>query len=167
MLGPQLLVASVVEAGQRTRRVYLPKGPEGWMDFWTGERHRAGTSIEADAPLWRVPLFVPDNAIIPLTDTLDFSRLHDEPSRQARIHPGLSGEGAFSLYEDDGISHAHRAGDFAEVHLHVASTRREILVCARTTGEHALPYESMRVVLPPGERRRVVLRSDGIALRLR
>jgi alpha-glucosidase len=165
MLGPSLLVASVVEPGRRTRAVYLPKGPAGWIDFWTGQRHRAGTSIEVEAPLARVPLLVPDNAIVPLTDTVDFSRLHDEPSRQVRIYPGPSGESVFTLYEDDGISHGHRHGEFAQVELQVASTRREIALSARKTGAYALPCESMRVVLPPGERRRVVLRGDGVILR--
>jgi alpha-glucosidase len=165
MLGPSLLVASVVEPGARTRRVYLPKGPAGWIDFWTGQRHRAGASIEVDAPLARVPLLVPDNAIVPLTDTLDFSRLHDEPSRQVRVHPGPSGESAFVLYEDDGIGHGHRDGEFAQVELRLASGRKEIVVSARRTGRYALPYESMRVVLPAGERRRVVLRGDGVTLR--
>src|SRR6185437_1413430 len=59
MLGPGLLVASVVEPRQRRRRVYLPKGPQGWIDFWSGERHPAGGVAEVDAPLERIPLLVP------------------------------------------------------------------------------------------------------------
>jgi len=50
------------------------------------------------------------------------------------------------------------------VQLRVASTRREIVVSARRTGAFALPYDTMRVVVPATERRRVVLRGDGVAL---
>ena len=164
MLGPGLLVASVVEPRQRRRRVYLPKGPQGWIDFWSGERHPAGGVAEVDAPLERIPLLVPDDTIIPVTDTVDFSRLHDEPSRQLRVHAGPSGEGSFTLYEDDGIGFGYRNGQFAQVQLRVASTRREIVVSARRTGAFALPYDTMRVVVPATERRRVVLRGDGVAL---
>jgi alpha-glucosidase len=164
MLGPGLLVASVVEPRQRRRRVYLPKGPRGWIDFWSGERHPAGGVAEVDAPLERIPLLVPDDTIIPVTDTVDFSRLHDEPSRQLRVHAGPSGEGSFTLYEDDGIGFGYRNGQFAQVQLRVASTRREIVVSARRTGAFALPYDTMRVVVPATERRRVVLRGDGVAL---
>jgi alpha-glucosidase len=164
MLGPALLVASVVEPRQRRRRVYLPKGPRGWIDFWSGERHLAGTVVEIDAPLERVPLLVPDDTVIPVTDTVDFSRLHDEPSRQLRVHAGPSGEGSFTLYEDDGIGFGYRSGQFAQVELRVASTRREIAVSARRTGAFTLPYDTMRVVVPAAERRRVVLRGDGVAL---
>ena len=59
MFGPNLLVASVVEPGQRVRRVYLPRGPSDWLDFWTGQRHRAGTAVDLAAPLDRIPLLVP------------------------------------------------------------------------------------------------------------
>lgn len=36
MFGPDILVAPVVEEGQRQRRVYLPAGAS-WTDAWTGE----------------------------------------------------------------------------------------------------------------------------------
>lgn len=165
MFGPNLLVASIVEPGQRRRRVYLPRGPSGWMDFWSGQRYRAGTRIEVDAPLERIPLFVPAGAIIPLTDSLDFSRLHDEPSRRLRIHPpATSGESSFMLYEDDGISLAYQRGEFAEIELRLAVTRSEIALTARSTGAYALPYASMCVALPAGERRRLALRGEGVTL---
>jgi len=57
MFGPDILVCPVVEEGQRSRSVYLPEGAE-WQDAWTGERVAAGTTIEADASLERIPVFV-------------------------------------------------------------------------------------------------------------
>ncbi|HEY1329309.1 MAG TPA: glycoside hydrolase family 31 protein [Casimicrobiaceae bacterium] len=165
MLGPNLLVASIVEPGQRRRRVYLPRGPAGWSDFWTGERYAPATEIEVDAPLWRMPLFVPWGAIVPLTDSADFTRLHDEPSRQLRIHPPAgSGEHAFTLYEDDGIGLGYRRGEHAQIELAMTTTRSEVTLSATKTGSYALPYDSMRVVLPADERRRVVLRADAVTL---
>ena len=53
--GPYLLVAGVVEPGQRERSVYLPRGVEGWYDFHTGGYHPAGSEVVADAPLDRIP----------------------------------------------------------------------------------------------------------------
>ncbi len=165
MLGPNLLVASVVEAGQRQRRVYLPRGPAGWYDFWTGAWHAAGDEIVAAAPLDRIPLFVPAGGIIAATDTLDFSRLHDEPSRQVRLFPPReAGAATFGLYEDDGRSHGYAKGDFAIVDVEMRTTRRTVEVRARKTGSYALPYRSIRVVLPAGERRRVVLTGKGVDL---
>ncbi|WP_406350039.1 glycoside hydrolase family 31 protein [Streptomyces sp. NBC_01597] len=63
LLGPDLLVAPVYEAGARTRRVYLPSGAR-WLDPATGRVTEGGTTLEADAPLERVPVFVREGADI-------------------------------------------------------------------------------------------------------
>jgi alpha-glucosidase len=165
MLGPSLLVASVVEPGQRERAVYLPAGPAAWLDFWTGEEHSAGQVVTAAAPLERIPLFLPAGAMIPMTDTEDMRRLHDEPSRALRIFPGQGqGAGTFTLYEDDGLSHRYRDGDFAEIECRLEWTASEIRLHARKTGGFQLPYERMRVVKPGTERRPLRLAGEGIAL---
>ena len=165
MVGPNLLVASVVEPGQRRRRVYLPSGPPGWTDFWTGAQHDAGREIEIDAPLERIPLFVPDGGMIPATDSLDFSRLHDEPSRQLRIFPPRrAGESVFTLYEDDGLGFGYREGDFAEIDFELRTTSRTITLGARKRGRFALPYTRISVVIPDDEHRRLVVRGEGITL---
>ncbi|WP_314452158.1 TIM-barrel domain-containing protein [uncultured Microbacterium sp.] len=57
LLGPDLLVAPVMDAGLRTRRVVLPAGSD-WCDLWTGMRSDGGGEVEVEAPLDRVPLFV-------------------------------------------------------------------------------------------------------------
>lgn len=57
MFGPDILVAPVVQQGQRTRPVYLPRGT-GWQDAWTGAETAGGTSVDAPAPVERIPVFV-------------------------------------------------------------------------------------------------------------
>jgi alpha-glucosidase len=168
MLGPNLLVASVVAPGQRERSVYLPAGPAGWVDFWTGKHIGAGRTHVAPAPLERIPLFVPAGAMIPTTDTADMLRLHDEPSRALRIFPGRGrGSSTFTLYEDDGLSHRHRAGDHAQIECMLEWTDRAVRVHARKRGGFVLPYEALRVVLPPGEKWRLRLSGDGVKLAAR
>jgi len=163
MLGPSLLVASVVEPGQRERAVYLPKGPVEWIDFWSGEHVAAGRMLVAAAPLERIPLFAPAGAMIPTTDTADMKRLHDEPSRALRIFPG-GGRGAstFTLYEDDGNSYGYRDGQYAEVECTLEWTDRALRVHAVKRGRFPLPYSTLRVRLPPGERRRLVATGEGV-----
>jgi len=165
MLGSNLLVASVVEPQQRKRAVYLPAGPAGWVDFWSGRHVAAGHTVVAAAPLERIPLFVPAGAMIPTTDASDMKRLHDEPSRALRIFPGQGrGAGTFTLYEDDGLSNNHRNGDHAQIDCTLEWTDRALRVRASKRGDFRLPYATMRVLLPRGERRRLDVSGDGVAL---
>ena len=61
LFGPDLLVAPVMEAGARSRRVVLPAGA-AWTDLWSGTVFAGGGEIEVDAPLERIPVFVRDGA---------------------------------------------------------------------------------------------------------
>jgi alpha-D-xyloside xylohydrolase len=72
MFGPDIVVAPVVEQGARSRRVYLPAGPETmWIDAVEGNEHRGGTEVEVSAPLERIPFFLRKGS------TVADSLLHD------------------------------------------------------------------------------------------
>jgi alpha-glucosidase len=68
VLGDDLLVAPVVEAGARTRRVYLPALPQSgrWFAFDTKQAYASGQWIEVEAPLTHLPLFAREGAHIPV-----------------------------------------------------------------------------------------------------
>jgi alpha-D-xyloside xylohydrolase len=68
MLGPDLLVAPVLSAGARSRRVYLPAGT-AWSDAWSGQQLEGGRYIAAEAPLERIPLYLRGNAHLPIRQT--------------------------------------------------------------------------------------------------
>jgi alpha-glucosidase len=55
LLGPNVLVAPVVEEGATSRKVYFPRGC--WRSPKTGMRVRGPDSREVDAPLRRLPYF--------------------------------------------------------------------------------------------------------------
>ncbi len=144
MLGPYLLAAPVVAAGERARSVYLPRGPECWFDFRTEERLPAGEVAVVAAPLDRLPLVVPAGAIVPMAEGT---------GRCVRVFPGPgTGESAFVLVEDDGIS---ADGPVTQVRIGLSWTPREVVVSCETTGGYALPYQTMTVRLPAAERRTV------------
>lgn len=56
LLGPDVLIAPILEAGRRMRRVYLP-GPSQWTDSSTGSVYQGGNWIDVDAPIERIPVF--------------------------------------------------------------------------------------------------------------
>lgn len=59
MFGPDVLVAPVLYAEQRTRQVYIPEGT--WKHLFTGEVYEGGKTYEVDAPLANIPVFVRNN----------------------------------------------------------------------------------------------------------
>ncbi|MFL5782315.1 MAG: TIM-barrel domain-containing protein [Thermoleophilaceae bacterium] len=79
MLGPDLLVAPVLEPGARRRKLYLPRGR--WVDLWRSAAFRSrpgalrlarprvlagGRTVTVPAPLAQLPLFVRAGATITL-----------------------------------------------------------------------------------------------------
>ena len=66
LLGPDLLVAPVLVAGARERAVYLPAGVR-WRDAWSGEPMPAGEVHLAAAPLDRIPVYLRDDARLPMS----------------------------------------------------------------------------------------------------
>ncbi|WP_355660875.1 alpha-glucosidase [Halomonas salifodinae] len=56
LLGPDLLVAPVHEAGRHDWSVYLPAGVE-WVHPWSGERHAGGRRVTVAAPCGEPPVF--------------------------------------------------------------------------------------------------------------
>ncbi|MGB4648163.1 MAG: TIM-barrel domain-containing protein, partial [Acetivibrionales bacterium] len=65
MFGPDILVAPILYEGQRSRRVYLPEGAE-WKCTIDGRKYDGGQWIECDAPIEDIPLFLRDNADLPI-----------------------------------------------------------------------------------------------------
>ncbi|MEJ8306436.1 glycoside hydrolase family 31 protein [Saccharibacillus sacchari] len=68
LFGPDLLVAPVLYAEQRSRSVYLPEGAQ-WTDSHSGETFAGGQHIEADAPLERIPLYLKNGAKLPIKES--------------------------------------------------------------------------------------------------
>jgi alpha-glucosidase len=161
MLGPNLLVASVLEDGARRRSVYLPDTGT-WCDFHTGEWHRGGQIIEAEAPLERIPLFVPSGGIIPLGKAMRYLGEQPDDVRQAYVFPDTSqGHGLFTLVEDDGISLGYREGEYTELSLEVNSEPDYVwLMVHPPQGDYPLPYTEIEFVLPSGEMRPVKVDGD-------
>jgi alpha-glucosidase len=152
MLGPNLLVASVLEPGARTRQVYLPSGT-AWCDFWSGEWHAGGQAIEVAAPLERYPLFVPAGGLIPTGKVMQHVGAQPDDVRRVYAFPDPAGsEGRFMLIEDDGTSLEYRRGAVARVTLSMQAGPDRIALAAQADQSgYPLPYTQIEFVLPPDE----------------
>lgn len=114
LYGPALLVNPVTEPGAESRRVYLPHAK--WIDFWTGVTLEGGRSIDAPAPLDRLPLYVRAGSILPMGPEIEYTGEKPEDPVELRIYRGADGD--FTLYEDEGDSYDYQKGADATIPLH-------------------------------------------------
>lgn len=74
-----------------------------WIDYLTGEQYRGGQVLNSfDAPLWKLPVFVKVNAIIPMYEPNNNPQDIDRSVRNVEFF-ATAGENSYTQFEDDGI----------------------------------------------------------------
>ncbi|RAK65111.1 TIM-barrel domain-containing protein [Hymenobacter edaphi] len=107
-LGSNLLVAPVLQPGQRRRNVVLPAGT--WIDFDSHETLPGGQTVGRPAPLHHLPLLVRAGAFVPLTRYRPSTALYRPDTLQVQYFADpAAGTTAFTAYDDDGRTAAPAA----------------------------------------------------------
>ena len=127
LFGPALMVNPVTQAGATNRNVYLPVGAN-WTDFWTGKSYAGGQSIEAAAPVERIPLFVRAGSILPYGPAIEYAMEKADPI-ELRVYPGA--DGAFTLYEDEGDNYNYEKGARAIIPIHWTESKHTLQIGKR------------------------------------
>ncbi|WP_110927762.1 glycoside hydrolase family 31 protein [Bacillus massiliglaciei] len=160
MLGESMLVASVVEKGQRERSVYLPKYEEGWYDFHTSDWYEGGQTVSLPAPLAYNPLLIKAGSIIPINDAEVSFADKEKDGRGFLLFPvKQSGSTFYELYEDDGISANYRV-NHTMISVQMDADQEAIKVSLKVKGEYELPYSTLRFYLPENEQRRLYINGE-------
>ncbi|MGF7139404.1 glycoside hydrolase family 31 protein [Roseimarinus sediminis] len=128
MFGKAFLVAPITEAGVEHRDVYLPVST-AWYDFWTGKYLEGGQTVQADAPLDRIPLFVKAGAIVPVGQVVQHSGEHSNEELEIRIYQGANGE--FTLYEDEGDNYNYERGQYSTISFIWDDAQKELTIADR------------------------------------
>jgi alpha-D-xyloside xylohydrolase len=131
MFGPAFLVAPVSEYRARSRNVYLPAGTD-WYDFYSGKRFTGGQTIDATAPLSRMPLFVRAGSIVPTGPAVEYTNEKPKAPITLLVYTGASGK--FALYSDDGESYAYQKGGFARILIAYDDATGTLTIGARAGG---------------------------------
>lgn len=127
MLGKELLICPVTEAGVDTWRCYLPDG-EIWYDFETGESYKGGQWIEKTVDINHIPVFVKAGSIIPMEESLDYAMQQVSTPLEFRIYEGA--DGAFTFYEDDGDGYDYEAGMRNLIDIKWDDSKKELSISA-------------------------------------
>ena len=109
MFGENILVAPVytetdaIDAmGNDVRNgIYLPDEDQIWIDYFTGDQYYGGQILNNfDAPLWKLPIFVKNGAIVPMWEENNSPVFIDRTNRITEFWPDGSTE--YTMYEDEG-----------------------------------------------------------------
>ncbi|GHT65156.1 alpha-xylosidase [Bacteroidia bacterium] len=122
LYGPYFLVAPIYKETKADKQgndlrnnIYLPENAV-WIDYFTGEAYEGGRIINSfDAPLWKLPVFVKNGAIIPMTNPNNNVSEINKNLRIYEIYP--YGYSAFTEYDDDGISEKYRQGYYSTTRI--------------------------------------------------
>jgi alpha-glucosidase (family GH31 glycosyl hydrolase) len=114
LYGPNFLVAPIYQAtksddsGNDIRDgIYLPEGI--WIDYFTGEKYTGNCILNNfDAPIWKLPVFVKNGAIIPMTNPNNNVLEIKKAIRIYEIYPAE--KSSFTEYDDDGTTEQYKTG---------------------------------------------------------
>lgn len=139
LLGAHLMVCPVA-SDIAIAKVYLPKGT--WYSFLNDAEYAGETEHLVEVSRDTIPIFVKAGGIIPMQSTVQYAS--DENDGVLRLHCYAGGNGDYTLYEDDGATHAHLKGRFAKRQIQLRGTRIEI---SKTEGDFSSAYKRIRVYL--------------------
>jgi alpha-D-xyloside xylohydrolase len=120
-------VNPVTEPAATTRTLYLPQSK--WYDFWTGSLITGNRTIEADAPLARLPLYIRAGSIVPLGPDEEWSTEKPADPIELRIYQGADGD--FTLYEDENDTYNYEKGAYATIPLHWDEAHQTLVIGER------------------------------------
>jgi alpha-D-xyloside xylohydrolase len=132
MLGNALLVAPVTKYKARTWPVYLPHTDGGWYDFHTGKPFAGGQTVEVDAPLEQIPLFVKAGSIIPAGPELQY--VSEKLPDPVTLYIYAGANGSFDLYEDEGLNYNYQKGKFQKTTFTYNEAEQALTIGERTGG---------------------------------
>ncbi len=128
MFGSALMACPVGEYQKYSREVYLPK-QRGWYDFYTGAYHTGGQTIVADAPYDKIPVFIPEGAILPIGPEMQWSDEKKPELIDLYVYAGK--DGSYTLYEDEGTNYNYEKGKYAVIDFKYDNARKQVTIGAR------------------------------------
>ena len=158
LLGKDLLVASVVEPGQRQRDVYLPDNKTGWYDLATGRWFSAGQTITLSAALEELPLLVRAGAILPMSRRIGAVNAKLDSERSLNIFPIMgTGSATCSLFDDDGESNGYLDSHYLQLNITMDCRQDSIHLIITREGDYQSAYQQFTVTLPAQETRNLMI----------
>ena len=165
LLGGRVLVAPVLEEGQRSKKVWLPNCSEGWFDFYRGNQLGSGKWIKMMAPLTRLPLIIRVEPFFP-SRRVSTKYPHQTLARKlyclrVRLHKIPNPSKPYWV-EDDGISLDYQSGGYCAFHHNISWNKNQVQLTLKTEGQYSLPNLRIPVYCPNLNKRKLLLEPQKI-----
>ena len=139
--GDKILVCPVLEPGQTSRKVYLPKGK--WYNFWTNEMVDGGQEVMTDAPLDIIPIYVKAGSVIPEYPVMQY--VGHKEIEEVKLNVYYSDYEANSfLFEDYGETFAYEQDIYLEKKFAVKGNSKSFTIEQSMEGLYTPRYEGYK-----------------------
>lgn len=127
--GNDFLITPITKAGVTSTEIYFPKS-SNWFDFYTNEKHNAGTTDSVKVTEDYIPTFVRGGSFIPMIETiqntssysLDNFKLHYYFDESVAHSTGM-------LYNDDGMTpNAFEKEQYEAVHFSSNNSAKSLII---------------------------------------
>ena len=127
--GNDFLITPITKAGVTSTEIYFPKS-SNWFDFYTNEKHNAGTTDIVKVNEDYIPTFVRGGSFIPMIETiqntssysLDNFKLHYYFDESVAHSTGM-------LYNDDGVTpNAFEKEQYEAIHFSSNTSAKSLII---------------------------------------
>jgi alpha-glucosidase len=137
--GDKILVCPVMEPGQTSRRVYLPKG--NWYNFWDNGMAEGGKEVEVATPLETIPIFIKAGSVIPEYPVVQY--VGEKEIEEVKLNVYYSDVPANSFFfEDYGETFAYEQDIYSEKKFVVCGKPSSMTIQQTMEGLYTPRYEN-------------------------
>ncbi|HVW12221.1 MAG TPA: glycoside hydrolase family 31 protein [Mucilaginibacter sp.] len=137
--GDKILICPVMVPGQKSRKVYLPRGK--WYNFWTHEVVEGNKEVVVATPLETMPIFVKAGSIIPEYPVMQY--IGEKEIEEVKLNVYYSDVEANSfIFEDYGETFAYEQDIYLEKKFVVRGKDNKLTIQQSMEGLYTPRYEN-------------------------
>ncbi|MCF6129194.1 DUF4968 domain-containing protein [Flavobacterium sp. AS60] len=136
--GNDFLVTPITKAGVTSTEVYFPKS-SNWFDFYTNEKHTAGTTESININEDYIPTFVRGGSFIPMIETIQNTSKYSLANFKLHYYFDESVKSSSGkLYNDDGATpNAFEKGQYEIINFNSTNNNKSLVIkLATVTGKN-------------------------------
>jgi alpha-glucosidase len=137
--GDKILICPVLEPGQISRNVYLPKGK--WYYYWNNEIIEGGKEVTVPTPLETMPIFIKAGSVIPEYPIMQY--VGEKEIEEVKLNVYFSDYEVNSfLFEDYGETFAYEQDIYLEKKFVVKGKPNQLTIQQSMEGLYTPRYEN-------------------------